>query len=474
MIQSRKLLILIGFITIFAISACGSDNNITPTKALRGAIVPTRIPTDIPTATSTTTPTNTPTATSTASPTNTATLTYTPTSTASPTPTNTATLTYTPTQDTQIQPPTAEPPPPADDVVPQINPQSIAYGNQEDGTITIDVYEYLYEFIASADDRVDIKMNARDGTLDPLLFLMDEEGVIIAENDDDLNNTGRDSFLQGFTIPEDGTYTIIATRFQQELGSTEGSFTVSLSLTQADSDPPPSPDNDNILRFGEQASGEIINDTYAITYEFMAHQGDVINIQMATVNDNDSLDPLLILANSNGDTLAENDDDPESTGRNSFIHEFEIPADGAYTIIATRFQQDLGSTTGIFDVLLDLSKPPSNSTKLQYGDSYSGQITPEIDSEQHLFDAEAGDIVNISMQTTSGSLDTLLILLDESDNELIRNDDDEQGSGSDSFIRQFEIPANGTYTIIATHFQEEHGTTTGRFTLTIEKVVSET
>ena len=82
---------------------------------------------------------------------------------------------------------------------------------------------------------------------------------------------------------------------------------------------------------------------------------------------------------------------------------------------------------------------------------------------EYQFDAEADDLVNIQMQANTGSLDPLLILLDPDGNELIRNDDDEQGTGRDSYIREFAIPtATGTYTIIATRFQEDIGSTTGR------------
>ena len=653
MIQSRKLLILIGFITLLTISACGDTSDITPTAVLSGAIVPTRIPTELPTATHT--PSPSPTAT------HTATETYTPTATDTATPTYTPTidstlvasfvedgdtfidllnyeraigrysdaieldpnatdaylgrglayynteqfedaladfttaieldptlidayfnraltqselnnfqaaaddmetvteldpsdaeahyelgvilidlgdkddglesfetaLTLDPsysdvyaargmiyyldgnyadalpdfenyalyagsdaTQDiltvlddtraqlvTPTQPPTSEPPPSTPESIPQTSPQAIEFDETIEGVIAGDAYQYLYEFTASAGERVDIKLTAREGTLDPFLFLMDEEGTTIADNDDDLNNTGRDSFLQGFEIPADGTYTIIATRFQRELGSTEGSFNLTLSFTPENFSTPAPPRTDNdLLQYGDQASGEITNENFGITFDFMARRGDVIDIQMEVGNEDNSIDPLLILLNEDGDNLAENDDDPEKAGRNSFIHRFEIPLDGKYTILATRFQQELGSTTGLFNISLTLNTTPPvpDSIPVEYGDDYEGQLTRDKGVESLVFEGEAGDIINISMQKISGSLDPLLIVLDEKGDELIRNDDDEQGIGSNSFIRGFEIPADGTYTIIATRFQEAQGTTTGRFKLFIEKVVAET
>ena len=57
-----------------------------------------------------------------------------------------------------------------------------------------------------------------------------------------------------------------------------------------------------------------------------------------------------------------------------------------YIIVATRFQQSLGSTTGPFEVNLSISPPgsppeqdsSSRLTMLEYGESYEGEITTDI------------------------------------------------------------------------------------------------
>lgn len=514
MVKSQKLMIIISLITLLIISACSTEGDGTPTQALRGAIVPTRVSTETPTLTSTPTatitpsstptqtitPSNTPTATITPSntptvtpsntptdtitPSNTPTLTSTPTITPSNTPT--ATDTSTPTL-TMTNPPqdTPEPPPPTvDDTVPR-EPKAISYGASESETITQVDFEFRYTFDATAGDKVDIKMIAAPSTtLDPYILLLDDNDDVIAENDDDLNNTGRDSFLQGFDIPADGTYTIVATRFQQELGGTFGDFTLNLEQTPTGPGPQPDPnatppDTDSeLIEYGDVGTGEINDDTPTVEYSFEATANERVNIQMVSVDARKNLDPLLILVNENGDSLAENDDDSLGTGRDSFIRAFEIPLDGTYTIIATRFQQELGSTEGTFNLFLTLADAVDNintdtDERLEYGDVHLGELTRDISEEIHLFDASEGDVVNIRLQANSGTLDGLLILQDEDGNELIRNDDDEQGIGRDSFIREFEIPADGTYIIIATRFQEEMGTTTGRFALTLEKVLVE-
>ncbi|GEM_PF-1454468 len=363
------------------------------------------------------------------------------------------------------------------------DPILIEYDEDVSGTITSEIYRYLYEFEASQGDRVDIKLKAEDGTLDPLLFLLNANGETIAENDDDPNNTGRDSFIQGFEIPADGIYTIVATRFQEELGSTTGTFDLELELgPNRPGNPRPTrpapPPGDADMRFGDTVEGEITDDMFEVPFTFLANRGDLINIQINTPDEENTLDSLLILQGENGEPIAENDDDPQGTGRDSFIRDFEIPADGVYTIVVSRFQRDLGSTTGEFELTLtkiDASAVNLTETQtIQIGDTAESEITRSVSEQRFEFEATVDTIVNIRMQTESGTLDPLLILLDPAGNEVTRNDDDEQGIGRNSFIREFVIPANGTYTIIATRFQQDNGTTIGRFILILEEFVSET
>jgi len=382
-------------------------------------------------------------------------------------------------QPTNAVAPTDTPP----DITPPTEPVTINYDDEVMGTITLDVFAYTYEFTAQEGDKIDIKMKADEGTtLDPYIILQNSNGETIAENDDDPNNTGRDSFLKGFVIPSDGTYSIIATRFQQELGSTTGEFKLSLELSPDDDSPPNnSGDDDTDLEYGDSVEGQINNENFEVAFTFSANRGDFVNIQLRSLDADANLDPLLILLNPNEETIAENDDDPQGTGRDSFIRDFEIQADGEYTIIATRFQRDLGSTQGPFEITLtesdeetDEANGEGSAIVLEYGDTIEGEITRTVGLQAYIFEAIAGTVVNIRMQELSGTLDPLLILLDEEGEEVTRNDDDEQGIGRNSFIREFIIPADGTYTILATRFQEDNGTTMGRFTLTLDEVVAET
>lgn len=124
----------------------------------------------------------------------------------------------------------------------QADGNTLVYGNLVNGEISNAEYEQFYTFDAEAGDAVTITMEASSGDLDTYLRLEDAQGNIIAQNDDDdlgeLNNF-YDSAIRGVTIPETGMYTIVATRFSQEVGTSEGSYTLVLDMGQVTEYPAP-------------------------------------------------------------------------------------------------------------------------------------------------------------------------------------------------------------------------------------------
>jgi tetratricopeptide (TPR) repeat protein len=219
------------------------------------------------------------------------------------------------------------------------------------GIITNNTPSLSYEISASQGDRINIFMNTTSGNLDPLVILQTEAGEELALNDDDTEGTGRNSAIRNLVIPADGTYLIIATRFQQDLGTTTGNFELiveqvsgTATSTERNTDDP--------LTYGEIVTGTINNQDWIVYYEFEAQAGDIIGIRMANVSG--TLDPLVELRDAEGNQLAENDDDPESTGRNAYLREYRITEDGTYIIGATRFQREIGTTTGEFELEVNL------------------------------------------------------------------------------------------------------------------------
>ena len=103
----------------------------------------------------------------------------------------------------------------------------INYGDSLDGFIGGSSAGGRYTFTAAAGDVITIEMTRESGDLDALLILLDGSGDLVELNDDVPSAETRDAIIE-ITIPADGEYTIIATRYQEEIGLTEGDYTLTL------------------------------------------------------------------------------------------------------------------------------------------------------------------------------------------------------------------------------------------------------
>jgi len=120
-----------------------------------------------------------------------------------------------------------------------------------------------------------------------------------------------------------------------------------------------------------RAQGTIDDETPRAYYFFEASRGDLVNIEMNTIGG--FLDPLLLLVDANGQVLETNDDAAPGV-RDAAIRGFRIPENGTYIVIATRFREEEGPTSGEFELdftraLADDIDPESGIilTRLEYG-----------------------------------------------------------------------------------------------------------
>jgi hypothetical protein len=107
-------------------------------------------------------------------------------------------------------------------------PLTITLNGQQNGAITPQNKFDVYTFAGSAGDEIVIEMRRVNGSLDPLLYLIDPTGFEVASNDDVIPGENTDSLIE-FTLPTAGTYTIIATHFGTIYGGTTGSYALTLS-----------------------------------------------------------------------------------------------------------------------------------------------------------------------------------------------------------------------------------------------------
>ncbi|HLY25043.1 MAG TPA: PPC domain-containing protein, partial [Aggregatilineales bacterium] len=362
-----------------------------------------------------------------------------------------------------------------------------------------------------------INMTASSGSLDSFLILLGPDGNIIASNDDANENT-RDSQIANQTLSA-GRYTIVATRFAQQIGGTEGNYTLtanngartttvtsnSLTQTAAAITPtsaqlPPgsiqvkltwnsradlrllirdpngvsvfsdntSPDNSGILdRLGnfKCTSTTTSPTTYAYWPTNLLPPGtyEVGVWLQSRCTDTTILPQYNLSVVVKGQQVIQITDRPDSTsvpGLHS-LTTFTVDANGNATagprgIVREEFTADITS--------LKASAPA-----LSYGTPISATIDSTNPFRLFQFTASNGDKVAITLRNTSGDLDPNLFLLNANGVQINANDDVTPSKDINSRIEQ-TIKADGTYYIVATRYGQDVGGTSGTFELTIARL----
>jgi len=103
---------------------------------------------------------------------------------------------------------------------------------------------------------------------------------------------------------------------------------------------------------------------------------------------------------------------------------------------------------------------------ISIGDSLTGELTSAEPSHSYTLDAEAGQVVTITL--ASSDFDTYLSLLNSDGDVLASNDD---SNGTNSALTAFELPAADGYTILAESYSSHGGGRgdTGEYTLSVSE-----
>ncbi|HLA45631.1 MAG TPA: PPC domain-containing protein, partial [Aggregatilineales bacterium] len=197
-------------------------------------------------------------------------------------------------------------------------------------------------------------------------------------------------------------------------------------------------------------------------WRFSASAGDVLRIRMDAVDD---VDPVITLLDANRNALAENDDGGENA--NSLLR-FEVPASGDYIIQAKYF-----SFTDEGRYLIEVETYTTRSIEggeLFSGGTVRGQITDAAPEVRYTFNAQAGNILTLTMASLFGDLDTYLTVISPGGTILAENDDYDSSQAtlffaSDSAITGITLSESGIYTVLAQRYQGQLGDSNGEYEL---------
>lgn len=357
----------------------------------------------------------------------------------------------------------------------------IFFGETVSGAISGSDFLDVYIFQASGGDEIVLEMISTS-TVDPLLILLDANQVPLLENDDVADGV-QDARIE-YTVPETGYFVVVATRFQQAEGTSEGPYqlTVNRAGEEGNQGSLVQRLNPERLTSGATPQGSFAELRFAEVYTFATTEANA-TIDFSVAMDDNSATTVIItderlqpIASTDTGTLLEVAA-PEPGNYLIFI----APANGPIQPVDIGFVLAFNSTDeGIptdfaeVDEDDDTSSEPT-TTLIAYDQTLTGTIDDGATSQNYVFTGLGGDIIRISMRAASGStLDTLVQLLDESGTVIAENDDILPGENRNSLL-ELSLPDDGQYTIVATRYEPIDGTTasTGAYELQLSLVPPE-
>jgi hypothetical protein len=117
------------------------------------------------------------------------------------------------------------------------------------------------------------------------------------------------------------------------------------------------------LTLGEAIEGEITNDDFEVLYTFDGSAGELALIQMWQAPDAEEyVDTELILQDPSGSDIASGPGDAALYSQATIA--VELPEDGTYTIIATRYEGRTGESVGPYVLVANIVEPLAAGSKV--------------------------------------------------------------------------------------------------------------
>ncbi|NJL95004.1 MAG: hypothetical protein HC915_15420 [Anaerolineae bacterium] len=268
----------------------------------------------------------------------------------------------------------------------------LSYDQAVSGEVTTEAFQQLYAFEGAQGEVITLSLTTLEGDLDPVLLLLDQDGGLLGWSDDE--GDGYNAVLDSVQLPVTGRYFAVATRFGQAMGSTTGRY--SLLITRLGR----TVERETLLNYGDRVIGQVSGEVPQTVYFFEGRRGDAVSISLQRTSGN--LDPFLQLANAERQILVQQDDDPAALGRlDAHIVNYQLPITGLYIIVASRYGQEAGTTSGNF--VLSLQRMPdeargfslATAILLDYENQASGQISGDAPQRYYAFEGQRGEVISV-------------------------------------------------------------------------------
>ena len=260
----------------------------------------------------------------------------------------------------------------------------LTVGVPVEGEISQDQTEVFYSFEGTAGDVIAISMTATMPMLDSYLELLLPDGSSAMVDDDSGGNLN--SLLGPYFLPQDGTYTVRATRFGQAEGGSTGPYSLLLSTV-----------NPLALALNEGVTMELGPDQPFAFFTFEgAEAGQIYELLGTSVAEGGSASFTVSMRDAAGTLMNQS---YGQAGSNALLAPLNLQANQRYAVSVVR---QLDSGTGIqpdATARVILTLKASQAQTITLDESISGTLTGDAPTAYYQFAGEAGQVLRLDAGT---------------------------------------------------------------------------
>ncbi len=320
-----------------------------------------------------------------------------------------------------------------------------AFGQTAKGTISSAGQTNACTFSGNDNDILDFTMTTTSGTMSPEIQLYNSSGKLIASAANRYANGacagGTVVEMNTVQLPATDTYTVI-------VGDCAATNTGTYSFYSQRIDSPLGAAN---LPFGGTEPGTIGSAAQNNTYTFSANANDVVDFTMSTTTG--SIYPRIRLYDPSGKLVidaANRFANGACAGGSTWeANSVALSSSGTYVVLLA----DCSDTnTGTYNIYLQRANNPSGAASLPFGQTESATIGAAAQSNTYSFKANANDVVDFTMSTTTGSIYPRIRLYDPSGKLMVdaanRYANGTCAGGSIWEADSVTLPTTGTYVVL--------------------------
>ncbi len=349
----------------------------------------------------------------------------------------------------------------------------VTYDAPVQGNVTPNRWRNVYTLQAAGADVVSIRADRTSGTLVPYIEVLDANGGVLSGGYGYSNDANDAASVQEVELPSPGQYSVVVTRNNGFDGLTVGGFNLTVSLLGSGEDNPVLSGNaPGTIAYDTPATGELGNAIWYQDWILTPTSTDRVSIKMTRTSGN--LIPRFVILGGSGQELYTAYEDYSYA--QATIEDYGFDVAGTFTVRVFRADEKFGATTGGYELVVALEGAGEDSETMQgftgtisKGTPVTGTVTNARWADAWTYEGVSGEVIDITVERTGGTLVPLLEVRDANGQTITSAYVEDTGDRAE--ITRFTVPTNGQYRIVVVRNSEQHGHTTGEYSLTITDTV---